>query len=49
MEDKILLNVKNLKKYFPVSGGFLQKEKKYVKAVDDVSFYVKKGETFGLG
>ena len=48
MEDKILLNVKNLKKYFPVSGGFLQKEKKYVKAVDDVSFYVKKGETFGL-
>ena len=48
MEDKILLNVKNLKKYFPVTGGFLQKEKKYVKAVDDVSFYVKKGETFGL-
>lgn len=48
MEDKILLNVKNLKKYFPASGGFLNREKKYVKAVDDVSFYVKKGETFGL-
>lgn len=48
MEDKILLNVKNLKKYFPVSGGFLNREKKFVKAVDDVSFYIKKGETFGL-
>ena len=48
MEDKILLNVKNLKKYFPVSGGFLGREKKYVKAVDDVSFFIHKGETFGL-
>ena len=48
MEDKILLNVKHLKKYFPASNGFLKKEKKYVKAVDDVSFYIHKGETFGL-
>lgn len=48
MEEKILLNVKNLKKYFPVSNGILGKEKNYVKAVDDVSFSIKKGETFGL-
>lgn len=48
MEDKILLNVKNLKKYFPVSSGIFNREKKYVKAVDDVSFYIHKGETFGL-
>lgn len=48
VEEKVLLNVKNLKKYFPVPGGFFGREKKYVKAVDDVSFYVKKGETFGL-
>ena len=48
MEEKILLNVKNLKKYFPVSGGILEREKKFVKAVDDVSFSIRKGETFGL-
>ena len=34
--DEILLNVKNLKKYFPVSGGILGKTQNYVKAVDDV-------------
>ena len=48
MEEKILLNVKNLKKYFPVSSGILEREKKFVKAVDDVSFSIRKGETFGL-
>ena len=46
--DEILLNVKNLKKYFPVSGGILGKTQNYVKAVDDVSFYIRRGETFGL-
>ena len=48
MEEKILLNVNNLKKYFPVSSGILEREKKFVKAVDDVSFSIRKGETFGL-
>lgn len=38
-----LLEIKNLKQYFPVAGS-----KKVVKAVDDVSFFIKKGETFGL-
>lgn len=44
----IMLEVKNLRKYFDLSHGFFNPTKKYVKAVDDVSFYIKKGETFGL-
>ncbi|USG63899.1 dipeptide ABC transporter ATP-binding protein [Brevibacillus ruminantium] len=43
-----LLIVKNLKKYYPITGGVFGKEVGVVKAVDDVSFTVKKGETFGL-
>jgi oligopeptide transport system ATP-binding protein len=44
-----LLEIKNLKKYFPVSrGGLFNQKKSYLKAVDDVSFEIKKGETFGL-
>ena len=34
----ILLNVKGLKKYFPIEKGFLRRVSSYVKAVDDVSF-----------
>jgi oligopeptide transport system ATP-binding protein len=41
-----LVEVQNLKQYFPISGGLFKK--KYVKAVDDVSFYIDKGETLGL-
>ncbi|RXJ01106.1 dipeptide ABC transporter ATP-binding protein [Anaerobacillus alkaliphilus] len=44
----ILLEVKGLKKYFPIKSGILQKTVGHVKAVDDVSFFIKKGETFGL-
>ncbi|WP_415066965.1 ABC transporter ATP-binding protein [Lacrimispora sp.] len=47
MEDKYLVEVKNLQQHFPVAGGKLF-EKKVVKAVDDVSFGIKKGETLGL-
>jgi peptide/nickel transport system ATP-binding protein/oligopeptide transport system ATP-binding protein len=43
-----LLEVKNLVKYFPVRGGFLQRIQAWVKAVDDVSFTIRHGETFGL-
>lgn len=43
-----LMVVKNLKKYFPVKTGILQRISAYVQAVDDVSFEVKKGETLGL-
>jgi oligopeptide transport system ATP-binding protein len=41
-----LVEVQHLKQYFPVSDGLFTK--KYVKAVDDVSFYINKGETLGL-
>lgn len=47
MADKKLLEVEHLKQYFPVSGGKLF-EHKVVKAVDDVSFFINKGETLGL-
>ncbi len=43
-----LIQVKNLVKYFPVRGGLLQRVVAQVKAVEDVSFTVKEGETLGL-
>jgi peptide/nickel transport system ATP-binding protein/oligopeptide transport system ATP-binding protein len=43
-----LLEVDRLVKYFPVRGGLLQRTVAWVKAVDDVSFSVKRGETLGL-
>ena len=43
-----LLKVNNLKKYFLVSGGFNKAKNKYLTAVDDISFEIKSGETFGL-
>lgn len=45
MSEK-LLQVEHLKQYFPAGG--IGKNRKFVKAVDDVSFYVNKGETLGL-
>ncbi len=46
--DGPLLEVNHIKKYFPVYGGPLSKLQGYVHAVDDVSFSVDQGETFGL-
>ncbi|HAS79659.1 MAG TPA: peptide ABC transporter ATP-binding protein [Fusobacteriaceae bacterium] len=43
-----LIEVKNLKKYFSKNTGFFKKKMKHLKAVDDISFHIKKGETFGL-
>ena len=43
-----LLSVQNLKKYFPIHQGVFSSVAAYVKAVDDVSFSIHKGETFGL-
>jgi oligopeptide transport system ATP-binding protein len=45
---KTLLEVKNLKKHFPIQSGLFQRTVGHVKAVDDVSFYVNEGETLGL-
>lgn len=46
--SELLLEVNGLKKYFPITGGIFGRKKGEVKAVDDVSFYVKKGETLGI-
>ncbi len=48
-EDRqLLLEVRNLRKYVPVRTGTFQVSKKELKAVDDVSFFIYRGETFGL-
>lgn len=47
-EKENLLEIKNLKTYYPVKGGFFRRTIGNVKAVDDVSFEIKKGETLGL-
>lgn len=44
--EKKLLEIESLKQYFPVKSGF--KKMNYVKAVDDVSFFINEGETLGL-
>jgi len=46
--DDLLLEVKDLKKHFPVKGGFIKKGVGTVKAVDGVDLFVKRGETLGL-
>jgi peptide/nickel transport system ATP-binding protein/oligopeptide transport system ATP-binding protein len=43
-----MIEVKNLKKYFPIKKGVLQRTIGFVKAVDDISFSIEKGETFAL-
>ncbi len=47
-ENGPLLQVKGLKKYFPVRRGVLSRTVGYLKAVDDVSFEIREGETLGL-
>jgi peptide/nickel transport system ATP-binding protein len=46
--DNILLDVQGLKKHFPIHAGLLRREVGAVKAVDDISFFVREGETLGL-
>src|SRR5438270_2087171 len=48
MSESNLLEVTHLKKYFPIKRGLLSKTVGYVKAVNDVSFSIRKGETLGL-
>lgn len=45
---EVLIDVQNLKKYFPIKKGVFSKTIGYVKAVDDVSFKINRGETLGL-
>ena len=47
-ERDVLLEVKGLKKHFPIEEGFLRKIVGHVKAVDGVDFYIHEGETLGL-
>src|SRR6202158_4736598 len=47
-DKSVLLDVKGLKKYFPIRKGLLQRTVGLVKAVDDVTFFVNRGETLSL-
>ena len=44
VENKVLLRVENLKKYFPITGGLLGRQVGAVRAVDGISFDIKQGE-----
>jgi peptide/nickel transport system ATP-binding protein len=50
--DETIVEIKNVKRYFEVERDFIQKfnprARKFVKAVDDISFHIEKGEVFGL-
>ena len=48
LPQDVLLEVRDLKKHFPIHGGLLRRVVGQVKAVDGVNFYIKKGETLGL-
>lgn len=47
-DERDLVVVKNLKKYFPITGGFLRRVVGHVQAVEDISFTIRKGETLGI-
>jgi len=48
MENNVLVEVRNLKKYFPIKSGVLSRTKNYLKAVDGVDLKIYKGETIGI-
>jgi oligopeptide/dipeptide ABC transporter ATP-binding protein len=48
MGDENILEVRGLKQYFPIRGGILNRVSAQVRAVDDISFVVKRGETVGV-
>ena len=47
-QGKVLLEVKGLKKYYPIQKGFLKKVVGHLRAVDDVTFLINEGQTLGL-
>ena len=48
VNNDVLVKINSLKKYFPVRSGIFLRAKKYVRAVDNVSFTIKKNETLAL-
>ncbi len=48
VNNKVLLRIENLKKYFPITGGLFGRQVGSVRAVDGISFDMKQGETLGL-
>jgi oligopeptide/dipeptide ABC transporter ATP-binding protein len=48
MHDDTLISVRGAKKYFPVTEGWFNRQVATIKAVDDITFDIRKGETFGL-
>lgn len=48
MSKQVVLDVKDLKQYYPIKGGIFQRKVGEVKAVDKISFKVRQGETVGL-
>ncbi len=48
MENNHLIDVEHLVMYFPITAGVIRRKEADVKAVDDISFYIKRGETLGL-
>lgn len=47
-DDDVVLDVRHLKKYFPISTDFFGRPTRFLKAVDDVTFKVKRGKTLGI-
>jgi len=47
-DSGILLEINNLEKYFPIRKGFLRRTVGHIRAVDDVSMFIREGETLGL-
>ena len=42
-QDEMMLNVKNLKKYFPIHAGLLRRVVGYVRAVDGIDLFIRRG------
>ncbi len=47
-QNKVIMKVDDLRKYFPITGGFFGRKIADVRSVDDISFSIKSGETFSL-
>ena len=47
-KENILIEVNGLKKYFPIKKGIFQHTVGHIKAVDNINFKIKSGETLGL-